>query len=270
MVEKVVILARGLGTRMRRGDGVAAVDPRQAAVADTGVKALIPIDRPFLDYVFSGLAAAGFRRVCLVVGPEHGALDERYREIAPPRRLAVDFAVQSEPRGTADAVRAAEAFCGDDPFVMLNSDNYYPLEALRGLRELPGPGVALFDFDAMTQQSNIPPERLRQFAVGQVDAGGCLTRILEKPDQETWQQLPRPIWIGMNCWRLGPPIFDACRAIGPSARGEYEITDAVQYWIDRLGGRLTVLPVRAAVLDLSTRRDIAGVAQRLAGTEVDY
>ena len=69
-----VILARGLGTRMRREDGAAALGDDQARVAATGVKAMIPIGRPFLDYILSGLADAGLRDVCLVIGPEHAAV----------------------------------------------------------------------------------------------------------------------------------------------------------------------------------------------------
>ena len=73
-MDKVVVLARGLGTRMRRNDGAAKVDGQQAAVADAGIKALIPIDRPFLDYVLSAAADAGYRHACLVIGPEQEAI----------------------------------------------------------------------------------------------------------------------------------------------------------------------------------------------------
>ena len=55
---KAVILARGLGKRMRQADEHASLDPKQAAVADQGIKAMIPIGRPFLDYVLSALADA--------------------------------------------------------------------------------------------------------------------------------------------------------------------------------------------------------------------
>ena len=79
-----MILARGLGSRMRREDG-AALDPAQASVADTGVKAMIPIGRPFLDYVLSGLADAGCDAVCLVIGPEHGVVRDYYRGRRAPR-----------------------------------------------------------------------------------------------------------------------------------------------------------------------------------------
>ncbi len=268
--DKAVILARGLGTRMRRQEADVALDRRQQSVADTGVKALIPVGRPFLDYVLSSLAAAGFGRVCLVVAPEHDAIRAYYGREAPPQRLTIEYAVQPEPRGTADAVAAAEAFADGDSFLLINSDDYYPARALAALHEGDGSAVALFEMEAMMAEGNIAPERLRQFAVGRIGADGCLERILEKPSEETLASLPRPLWVSMNCWRFRPSIFEACRRIGPSPRGEFEVTDAVQYSIDVLGERFRVFPVRAAVLDLTSRKDIAPVAERLAGVEVSY
>lgn len=267
-MDKAVILARGLGTRMRRADDTATLDARQSAAAATGVKALIPLDRPFLDYVLSALADAGYRWVCLVVAPQHDAIREYYVEQSPPQRLHIDFAVQEEPRGTADAVAAAESFAGGDPFLVINSDNYYPLQALRDLRSAQGCATALFEQEAMLAGSNIAADRLRQFAVGKIDERGCLQRVLEKPDQATLASLPRPLWLSMNCWRFGLPIFEACRKIQPSPRGELEIPDAVQYAIDVLGEPFQVVKSRAPVLDLTCRGDIAAVAARLAGVEV--
>ena len=269
-VDKVVILARGLGTRMRREDDAAAVDERQAAMAASGVKALISVGRPFLDYVLTVLAETGYGRVCLVVGPEHNVIRDYYGRQAQPRHLSVEFAVQEQPRGTADAVAAAEEFAAGEPVVVLNSDNYYPREALAALRAADGPAVALFDRESMLRGSNIGEERLRQFAVAEVDEDGFLARILEKPDAATLASLGAPILLGMNCWRFGPAIFAACRGIGPSPRGELELPDAVQYARDVLGEQFRALTIHAPVLDLSNRRDIAAVAQRLAGCEVRF
>jgi glucose-1-phosphate thymidylyltransferase len=266
--DKAVILARGLGTRMRRADAGAALDARQQQAADAGVKAMIPIGRPFLDYVLSALADAGFRRVCLVVAPDHEAIRAYYAQ-AQPRRVTVHYAVQPEPKGTADAVAAAEPFAAGEPFVMVNSDNYYPAEALAGLRALDGFGAALFEQEAMFAGSNIAAERIRQFAVGEVDAQGRLRRILEKPDDATLASLPRPLWLSMNCWRFEAGIFDACRAIRPSKRGEYEVTDAVQHVIDVLGRPFHALTVRAPVLDMTSRQDVATIAPKLAAVKVE-
>ena len=97
-VTRAVVLARGLGTRMRRAAPGAQIDAAQAAVAETGLKAMIPVGRPFLDHVLGELADAGFRKICLVIGPEHDVVREYYgakvrldRSAAPdpgiPRRL---------------------------------------------------------------------------------------------------------------------------------------------------------------------------------------
>ena len=268
-MDKAVILARGLGTRMRRLDASAPLDDRQAAVVATGVKALIPIGRPFLDYVLSALADAGYRRVCLVVAPGHDAIHQYYGQKVQPRRIRIEFAVQQEPKGTADAVAAAESFADADPFLVINSDDYYPVEALRGLRDLEGCATALFERRSMFDGSNIPEERLKHFAVTRIDDQGFLQQIIEKPDEEALASLPQPLWLSMNCWRFGPSIFEACRDIGPSPRGELEITDAVQHAIDVLREPFQTVLVRAPVLDLTSRGDVASMAAKLQGVEVE-
>lgn len=269
-IEKAVILARGLGTRMRRQEEGVVLAPEQAAVAEQGLKALVPVGRPFLDYVLTSLADAGYRHICLVVAPDHTAIRDYYTRQARPRRIQIHYAVQPEPRGTADAVAAAETFVQNESFLMINSDNYYPLEALRRMREGIGAAVALFEQETMIRQGNIPAERVRQFAIAQMNGKGDLARILEKPSESVLASLPQPLWISMNCWRFRPTIFEACRRIGPSPRGEYEITDAVQYTIDHLGERFQTVLVRDAVLDLTCRKDILPVQQRLANLPVDY
>ena len=67
---------------MRKSDPAVALDPALAAAADSGVKAMIPIGRPFLDYVLGVAADAGITRACLVVGPEHGQMQKYYTELA--------------------------------------------------------------------------------------------------------------------------------------------------------------------------------------------
>jgi dTDP-glucose pyrophosphorylase len=218
--------------------------------------------------VLSAAGDAGFRRVCLVIGPEQEAIRRYYTEQASTRRLSFAFACQKEPRGTADAVAAAESFAEGDPFTVINSDNYYPIEALSALREQSGCAVALFEREAMLVGSNVPEERIKRFAVAKIDGRGCLEQVIEKPDEATLAALPKPLWLSMNCWRFGPSIFEAARAIGPSPRGEFEIPDAVQYAMHTLGEEFHALTVRAPVLDLTSRGDIGPVAAILVGTEV--
>ena len=267
-IDKAVILARGLGTRMRRAEPGATADPAQARMADAGLKAMIPIGRPFLDYVISALADAGFTQVCLVIGPEHHVVRDYYTTTVALSRVSLTFAVQPEPRGTADAVAAAAAFAGPDVFLVLNSDNYYPVEALAALRALGAPGLLAFDRNDLIRTSNIEAERIRHYAILDVDEAGFLQRIVEKPDAAFVAARVPPVIVSMNCWAFGPAIFAACRSIAPSARGELELPDAVNYAIAALGERLAAVPAVGPVLDLSRRGDIASVAAALAGVEV--
>ena len=264
-VGKAVIMARGLGTRMRQSDESAALNEGQNAAADSGVKAMIPIGagRPFLDYVLSALADAGCGRACLVIGPEHGNVRDYFSVQSPPQRIRVEFAVQEKPLGTADAVAAARQFAGDDQFLLLNSDNYYPAHALETLAGLDGSGVALFDRDCMVLDSNIPEDRIRKFSVAEIGQDGSLRRIHEKPSDEILLAMGAPLWINMNCWLFSPVIFEACSRIDLSERGELELTAAVQYATDILGERFAAIQFRDAVLDLSSRADIAPVVDRL-------
>ena len=268
-VVKAVVLARGLGTRMRRDDPAAPLSPDQAAAAGAGMKGMVPVaGRPFLDYVLSALADAGFREACLVIGPEHGAVRDHYTRGGEARRVRVAFAVQERPLGTADAVLAAEAFAGGEPFLVVNADNYYPAPALAALREHGAPALAGFDAESLVRGGNVPPERIARFAVLDVAPDGSLRRIVEKPDRATLRAFGGVPYVSMTCWLFTPDIFDACRGVSPSPRGELELPQAVQDLIDGRGARFVVVPVRAPVLDLSSRADVSAVAARLAGVTV--
>jgi glucose-1-phosphate thymidylyltransferase len=263
---KAVVLARGLGKRMRREDGT-ALDRAQSSVAETGVKAMIPIGRPFLDYVLSALADAGYEEACLVIGPEHGAVRDYYTIESPPRRIRVAFAIQERPQGTADAVVSAEPFAAGENFLVINSDNYYPVPVLRELRLLSEPGTALFRRATLLAESNIEPERIASYAVCTVGADGYLTGIREKPDEAALAAAgPDPL-ISMNCWRFGPSIFEPCRSTPLSPRGEKELPRAVHDAVTRQGLRLRVIRARGGVLDLSRRADVVSVAARLRDVE---
>jgi glucose-1-phosphate thymidylyltransferase len=238
-------------------------------MAATGTKALIPIGRPFLDYVLTALADAGYRKICLVIGPEHEAIRDYYGRQLQPKRISIEFAVQEQPKGTANAVAAAEQFAAGDEFLVINSDNYYPINALAAVREQSGPATALFDDESMLRYGNIAQDRLAKFAVGVSDAEGNLDRIVEKPDAETMKQWSRPLWLSMNCWRFGPAIFEACRAIPLSPRNEFELPDAVSHSMRVLGEKYRVVKIREAVLDMTSRHDIATMKAALEKKKVD-
>lgn len=267
-VSKCVILARGFGTRMRSGDSGTQLDPAQSAAASAGLKAMIPVGRPFLDFELSALADAGFHKVCLVVGPEHSAVREHYGPANRPARIQITFAEQPEARGTADALLAAEGFACFDEFAVLNGDNFYPITALQELQDLGQPGVVLFEASTLVSQSNIPMERIQAFARGTVDRDGFLADIVEKPGATaTAVNFHGEKLVSMNCWRFGPDIFRFCREVPLSPRGEYELPVAAKRAIEH-GTKLKAAISRSGVLDLSRRSDIAAVTERLRNVKV--
>lgn len=262
---KAVILARGLGTRMRKA-ATTELSEKQQQVAALGVKAMMPISdgddgHPFVDYVMSALADAGLTDICLVIGDEHGFIRDYYDGL-DKSRVSVSYAIQAEPRGTADAVLAAREFCGDERFVMLNSDNYYPATSLKQLVEAPGTATLAFDAKSLIAKSNIPEDRVQAFAIIDADEQGHLSEIIEKPSAEELAAHPEP-QVSMNCFMFEPSIFDACERIEPSPRGELEIQSAIRLLVSE-GTQMTVVPSTDGVLDMSGRGDVPSVVAALS------
>jgi glucose-1-phosphate thymidylyltransferase len=262
MTKRAVVLARGLGQRMRAADPDAVLTPGQQRAADAGYKALMPIaGRPFVDYLLDSLEQAALEQIALVVAPDHEAIRahvERYSA----RLIAIDLVVQPEPRGTADAVLSAESWTSGEPFLVLNSDNLYPVGALREVAALDGPGLPVFARDELVRTSNIPPERVKAFAIVELDAAGFLVRIIEKPDAARVRAAGPSAPVSMNCWRFDARIFDFCRRVPLSERGELELPQAVDLAC-RNGVRFRAVPAHGPVLDLSRRSDAADLARRL-------
>jgi dTDP-glucose pyrophosphorylase len=265
---QAVILARGLGTRMRRSDGT-ALSEVDAGVAATGVKALIATgehETPFLDFVLSALADAGIGEVVVVVAPGPSPLRDRYTQ-APPARLKVRFAVQEQPRGTADAVYAARDAVRNAPFLVLNSDNYYSPSALGAAARLGECGLVAYEAESLAEKSGIERDRILRYALIDVGPDDFLRSIREKPPADDPLAAAPERWVSMNLWSFTPVIFEACQRVRPSPRGELELQDAVTVAMRDLRVPFRVARMRDGVLDLSQRADVAQVRERLSGVK---
>ena len=252
---------------MQRPDAGADLDAAQRSAADRGLKALVPIrGRPFLDYALSRLADAGVRDVLLVVGPFTRGIREHY-EASPPERVRLTFAEQAVPRGSADALLAAERLVDDAEFLAMNSDDLYPESALRGLLALGGPGLPVFERRTLLERSNFSAERIEGFALLAVGSDGLLEGIVEKPGPAGRPVSSGDVLLSMNLWRFPAAIFEACRRVPESSRGERELPQAVGLGIVSGTLRLATFRCTDAVLDLTTRRDVKVVSDRLRGEE---
>jgi dTDP-glucose pyrophosphorylase len=267
-IDKAVVLAAGRGTRMRAPAG-ATLTSDQAAAADAGAKPLIPVGsaRPFLDYSLSALADAGFSRICLIISPGDAAIRARYSTELRLERLEIAFAEQATARGTADALLVARDFVDQDEFLVLNADNYYPAAGLELLRASGEPATLAFARDGLLRSGQIEADRLSRYALLEVGADGYLRDIVEKPDLDL-SRARHSAPISMNVWRFDRRIFEACRRVPLSTRGELELPTAVQHGLRDGELRIRALPIDAAVLDLSHRADIPAVDAALRAISV--
>ena len=203
---KGLVLSGGAGTRLR-------------PITHTSAKQLVPVaNKPVLFYGLESLRDAGVREVGIVVGDTHAEIEAAVGD-GTQFGLNVTYIRQDAPLGLAHAVLTAERFLGDAPFVMYLGDNL-----LRdGIQEL----VAEFrdsDADAMILLQRVPNPQ--SYGVAELSAGRVV-RLVEKPAE------PQSDLALVGVYMFTPAILTAAKAISPSARGELEITDAIQYLIDQ-------------------------------------
>ena len=247
----------------------AVADVEQARAADAGMKAMIPIGRPFLDYVLSALADAGISDVCLVIGPEHDAIRRYYAEEVRPvpcsgaLRRAAGAAWDGRCRALGAGVHRQRG-----PFLVLNADNYYPVAAYRALANAGAPSLPGFDRAALVRLGNVDAERIRKYALLRVGDDGVLQDIVEKPDEATFAAMGPHALVSMNLWAFTHEIFAACERVEPSARGEFRSRTRCGSRSGSWGCASASSRWRSPVLDLSSRGDIASVASALSALKV--
>ena len=210
---KGLILSGGKGTRLR-------------PLTFTRAKQLIPIaNKPNLFYVVDDLVAAGVTDIGVVISPETG--DEIRARLTGNNRWGATFTFveQASPNGLAHAVKTALPYLGDDPFVMYLGDNL-----LNG-----GIGHLIEEFNTNQPDSIVlltPVDNPSQFGVAELDESGGVVRLVEKP-----RDPPSNLAL-VGVYVFNRKIHDVIETLEPSARGEYEITDAIQGLID--GGQTVV------------------------------
>ncbi|MFI5773171.1 glucose-1-phosphate thymidylyltransferase [Streptomyces sp. NPDC051658] len=202
---KALVLSGGSGTRLR---------PFTYSMP----KQLMPVaNRPVLEHVLENIRELGVSEVAVVVG-------DREREIAAVLGdgarlgLRLTYIRQEQPLGLAHCVKIAREFLGEDDFVMYLGDSMLP----QGVKEMAR------EFAEHRPTAQVVVQRVadpRAFGVAEVAPDGRVTRLVEKPEQ------PRSDLALTGVYFFTPVIHQAIDKIPPSARGELEITDALQWLV---------------------------------------
>lgn len=219
---KALVLCGGAGTRLR-------------PITHTRAKQLVPVaNKPVLFYGLEAIASAGIKQVGMVVGD---TAPEVMAAVGDGARwgIEVTYLPQEAPLGLAHCVLIAREFLGDDDFVMYLGDNLLQQD----LRDFVARFEAQRDRATAPRLGDPPPvlpsaqillahvEDPQRFGVAELDrATGHVVRLVEKP------QVPPSDLALVGVYLFDKHIHQAVASIKPSARGELEITDAIQWLID--------------------------------------
>ncbi|GAA0351075.1 glucose-1-phosphate thymidylyltransferase [Actinoallomurus spadix] len=204
---KALVLTGGRGTRLR-------------PLTHTSAKQLVPVaNRPVLFYGLEAIRDAGITEVGIVTG-DTGA--EVRAAVGDGSRFGfhATYIPQEAPLGLAHCVLIARDFLGDEDFVLYLGDNLL----IGGIKDL------LTGFQDSGHAARLLLSKVAEpqfYGVAELDRDGAIASLQEKP------QVPRSDLAIVGVYAFSPVVHEAVRAIRPSARGELEITDAIQWLIDR-------------------------------------
>lgn len=205
-MNKGLILAAGTGSRLR---------PATNRIP----KPLLPIaNKPTIHYTIEMMREAGVDDICVVTGHLAELLEDALGD-GSQLGVRLSYVRQDEPKGLAHAVGCAADFVSRDPFLLMLGDTMYDMSL--------APLVQGFESDCLSLVAPVTDPSRYGIAVMN---GAHIVQLEEKPKE------PKSNLAMAGVYLFGPALWDVLPDLRPSARGELEITDAIQMLVDRTGG----------------------------------
>lgn len=237
---KGVILAAGKGTRLY-------------PVTQHVAKPLLPLaNRLTMAYAFDHLKEMGVTEICVVVGANEAEMRETLGD-GSSFGVRLSFVRQDDPKGLAHAVGFAKDFVAGDSFVLYLGDAIYDSSFEPYVRQFEESGCANLN---LVKEVEDP----RRFGVANMQ-GDRIVKLVEKPSN------PESNFAMAGMYIFGPQIWSVLDDLKPSARGEYEITDAIQMLIDQ-GHDVRAGVYHGVWFDTGTLDSYLETSAFLAGSEV--
>jgi len=218
-------------------------------LTDERPKGLVEVDgEPILGHCFDRLVEVGVEEIVVVVGYRGGQIVGTFGRTH--RTVPIRYVHQRERRGLGHAVGQAAPHVDGD-VVVLNGDNVFGSPIESAVERQRSAGV-----DATILVEEVPHAEATTTGVVTTDGDDRVTDLVEKPDD------PPATTVTTGCYVLPPEIFDACRLIRPSERGEYELTDAVSVLV-AAGLTVEAVPLSGWRVNVNTPADRDGAEERL-------